>query len=161
MTDIVPEVVVPTHETKHETKPERQKPDMTKVREGKKRKQQERDSMLSDLSKQVSVIGTTLKPETDEEEDGPVVVTKQKKQKTDDGPSFKNELCKAVAVGVLGLATWYVQSVAFKKPETSMLDRIQPLPLPTPIVPVTPSVPQSTMPPPAPKKKVGASGLLE
>ena len=158
MTDIVPEVVVPTPETK----PEKQKPDMTKVREGKKRKQQERDSMLSDLSKQVSVIGTTLKPETTaEEEDGPVVVTKQKKQKTDDGPSFKNEVYKTLAIGALGLATWYVQSVAFRKPETSMLDRIQPLPLPNPIVPMTPSVPQPTMPPPAPKKKVGASGLLE
>ena len=157
MTDIVPEVVVPTPETKPDT---RQKPDMTKAREGKKRKQQERDSMLSDLSKQVSVLGTTLKlTNDDQEEDGPVVVTKQKKQKTDDGPSFKNELYKTLAIGALGLATWYVQSVAFKKPETSLLDRIQPLPLPTPIVPIVSSVPQSTMPPP--KKKVGASGLLE
>ncbi len=87
MTDTVPEVVVVT--------PDKVKPDMTKVREAKKRKQQERDSMLSDLSKQISGLGTTLKTETsdDQEDDGSVVMTK-KKQKVDDGPSLKSEIFK-------------------------------------------------------------------
>ena len=152
MTDT--EVVVVTPETK-------QKPDMTKVREAKKRKQQERDTMLSDLSKQVSVLGNTMKAEVEEETDGPVVVTK-KKQKVEDGPSLKSEVFKAVMVGALGLATWYVNSVMFVKKQEPLLDRIQALPItpitPLPVVPVTPL----SMPPPIPpKKKIGASGLLE
>ena len=152
MTDT--ETVVTTSETK-------QKPDMTKVREAKKRKQQERDTMLSDLSKQVSVLGNTMKAELDDQEeiDGPVVVTK-KKQKVDDGPSLKSEVFKAVMVGALGLATWYVNSVMFVKKQEPLLDRIQAPPI-TPITPL-PVVPVTSMPPPMPpKKKIGASGLLE
>ena len=150
MTDT--EVVVTTPETK-------QKPDMTKVREAKKRKQQERDTMLSDLSKQVSVLGNTMKAE-EEETDGPVVVTK-KKQKIEDGPSLKSEVFKAVMVGALGLATWYVNSVMFVTKQEPLLDRIQAPPITPPITPITPLPVVTSVPPPPPKKKIGASGLLE
>ena len=143
----IPEVVAVVPETKS-------KPDMTKVRDAKKRKQQERDNVLSDLSKQISILG-----KTDDQEDGPVVVTK-KKQKVDDEPSLKSEIFKAAMLGVLGVTTWYVQSVMFAQKKDSMLDRIQAPPIVTPLTPPVIPVTQS-MPPPPPKKKIGASGLLE
>jgi hypothetical protein len=152
MTDT--EVVVVTPETK-------QKPDMTKVREAKKRKQQERDTMLSDLSKQVSVLGNTMKSELDDQEetDGPVVVTKKKQKVDENGLSLKSEVFKAVMVGALGLATWYVNSVMFVKKQEPLLDRIQaPITSITPLPVVTPLSMPHPMPP---KKKIGASGLLE
>ena len=148
MSDTTPEVVAIVPDTKA-------KPDMSKVREAKKRKQQERDSMLSDLSKQISVLSKT----EDEKEDGPVVVTK-KKQKLDDEPSLKSEIFKAAMLGVLGVTTWYVQSVMFAQKKDSVLDRIQAPPIVTPLTPPIIPVTQS-MPLPPPKKKIGASGLLE
>jgi hypothetical protein len=106
-------------------------PDMTKVREGKKRKQQERDTTLSDLQSQISsmasMMKTDLKPEkpevdTDMDPDGPLVVTRKKQKVDDDKPSIKSEIIKTAIVAVLGLMTWYVQSVAFKQ-KTIVCDR--------------------------------------
>ena len=152
MSDTTSEVVATVPDTKA-------KPDMSKVREGKKRKQQERDSMLSDLSKQISVLSKT--ETVDEKEDGPVVVTK-KKQKVDDEPSLKSEIFKAAMLGVLGVTTWYVQSVMFAQKKDSMLDRIQAPPIVTPLTPpVIPVTTSQSLPPPPPKKEIGASGLLE
>lgn len=146
-------------------------PDMTKVREGKKRKQQERDTTLSDLQSQISSMASmmktdlkTEKPEvdTDMDPDGPLVVTRKKQKVDDDKPSLKSEIFKTAIVAVLGLMTWYVQSVAFKQKPSSVIDRI-----------AAPVISPSQAPAPSPistrpsldimpiKKKIGAHGLLE
>jgi hypothetical protein len=141
-------------------------PDMTKVREGKKRKQQERDTTLSDLQSQISsmasMMKTDLKPEkpevdTDMDPDGPLVVTRKKQKVDDDKPSIKSEIIKTAIVAVLGLMTWYVQSVAFKQKPSSVIDRIA-----APVISPTPP-PRQQEPSPLPpiKKKIGAHGLLE
>ena len=107
-----------------------------------------------------------LKPEmdTDEQDDGPVVVTRKKQKIDDDRPSMKSEIFKTAIVAVLGLATWYVQSVAFKPKLPSVLERIA-APVVAPSPPSPPSTASAPMRPSVDtlpiKKKIGAHGLLE
>ncbi len=153
---------------------EKKAPDMSKVREAKKRKQVERDTALSGLQNQISSMASMmkadlkppkadLKPDVDDEpDDGPMVVTRKKQKLDDSGPSMKSEICKTFIVASLGLLTWYVQSVAFKPKLPSVLERIA-----APVVAPSPPSPPSTAPmrpsvDPLPlKKKIGAHGLLE
>ena len=73
----------PVVETKEPPK-EKKVPDMSKVREAKKRKQQERDTTLSVLQNQLSTMATMMKPdlkpvmESDDEDEGPMVVIRKK-----------------------------------------------------------------------------------
>lgn len=148
MTDSVIEPIVVTPDVK---KPD-MKPDMTKVREAKKRKQQERDTTLSDLQSQIGKMAQLMKTDLDDS-DGPVVVTKKQKVE-ESGPSLKSEIFKTAMVGVLGVATWYVQSVMFAKKTEPLLSRINPPVVPAPSTP-SPQQPSQKI------KKIGASGLLE
>ena len=164
----------PAVETKEAPK-ERKMPDMTKVREAKKRKQQERDTTLSVLQNQLSTMATMMKPdlktvvESDDEDEGPMVVTRKKQKLDSDGPSLKSEIFKTALVGLLGVGTWYVQSVMFAPKQVSVLDKIAPPVIPPPVVPtvVTPAATSKPSPAPAPilslppKKKIGYSGLYE
>ena len=142
-------------------------PDMTKVREAKKRKQQERDSTLSDLKSQVSSMATLMKTEkpamkpdvkpdveSDEESDEPTVVTRKKQKMDPDTPSLKSEVLKTAIVALLGLGTWYVSNIMFTPPKTNVIERIA-----APVIPPV-SAPPTRQPEPI-KKKIGASGLLE
>ena len=142
-------------------------PDMTKVREAKKRKQQERDTTLSDLKSQVSSMATMMKPaksdvkadvkpdeDSDEESDGPTVVTRKKQKIDQDTPSLKSEVFKTAIVALLGLGTWYVSNIMFTPPKTNVIERIA-----APIIPPV-STPPTRQPEPI-KKKIGHSGLLE
>ena len=155
-------------ETIKEVVKEKKAADMTKVREAKKRKQEQRDSTLTALQSQMSSMASLMKTDvkadktTDVDsdvEDGPAVVTR-KRQKVDDSdsPSMRKEICRTVLVAALGLGTWYVSNVMFSPPKTSVLDRIQ-----APVIPITPPVIAALPSRPAepPKKKIGASGLLE
>ena len=138
-------------------------PDMTKVREAKKRKQQERDTTLSDLKNQVSSMATMMKPaksdvkpdeDSDEESDEPTVVTRKKQKMDTDTPSLKSEVFKTAIVALLGLGTWYVSNIMFTPPKTNVIERIA-----APVIPPV-SAPPTRQPEPI-KKKIGHSGLLE
>ena len=138
-------------------------PDMTKVREAKKRKQQERDTTLSDLKNQVSSMATMMKPaksdvkpdeDSDEESDEPTVVTRKKQKMDTDTPSLKSEVFKTAIVALLGLGTWYVSNIMFTPPKTNVIERIA-----APVIPPV-STPPTRQPEPI-KKKIGHSGLLE
>ncbi len=154
-------------------------PDMTKVREAKKRKQVERDTALSGLQSQISSMASMMKADlkppksdlkppkpdvdTDDEPDEPMVVTRKKQKLDDSGPSMKSEICKTFIVASLGLLTWYVQSVAFKPKLPNMLERIAapvvnspPTPAPPPVSTARPSLDIMPL-----KKKIGGHGLLE
>ena len=160
---------------------------MATVRAAKKRKQSERDDTLSDLRSQIGDLAALMKSKssdvtpdvtpdvssdvtpdvtpdvTSDVDDGPVVITKQPSPSSG-GPSVKVEILRTTAVGVLGLATWYLSNV-WAKPQDSK-------PTPTPL---PPSIPRPSIPPPArapqldtsfaPRAKkrrvVGASGLFE
>ena len=156
-------------ETIKEVVKEKKVADMTKVREAKRKKQEQRDSTLTALQSQMSSMASLMKTDvkadktTDVDsdvEDGPAVVTR-KRQKVDDSdtPSMRKEICRTVLVAALGLGTWYVSNIMFTPPKTSVLDRIQ-----APVIPISPPAIAAALPSrPAepPKKKIGASGLLE
>ena len=156
---------------------------MATVRAAKKRKAAERDDTLSDLRSQIGDLAALMKSKssdvtpdvtpdvssdvtpdvTPDVDDGPIVITKQPSSSSG-GPSVKVEILRTTAVGVLGLATWYLSNV-WAKPQDSK-------PTPTPL---PPSIPRPSIPPPArapqldtsfaPRAKkrrvVGASGLFE
>ena len=109
-------------------------------------------------------------PESDDEDEGPMVVTRKRQKVDSDGPSMKSEIFKTALVGLLGVGTWYVQSVMFAPKPVSVLEKIDPPVIPPPVVAPTAITPAATAKPsPAltpiltlpPKKKVGYSGLYE
>ena len=141
---------------------------MQGMRAAKKRKAEERDITIQDLKKQIGSIADAMSNK-------PEVVTKQKDEESSSMPSMSTEFLRTAVVGLLGLGTFYFSNVWAKRP------KLMP-PAPTPVAPPTPvATPTTAAPiaptptPPAvksspspttfidlkPKKRIGASGLLE
>ena len=135
---------------------------MQGMRAAKKRKADDRDSVLQDLKKQVGSLADAMSNK-------PEVVTKQKEEESV-MPSMSTEFFSTAVVGILGLGTFYFSNVWAKRPKL-----MAPTPAPTaPTAPPTaPTAPTAPVAPPAPKappttfidlkpkRKIGASGLLE
>ena len=161
---------------------EKQKPDMTKVREAKKRKQEVRDTTLTDMKNQISSLASLMKSDmksdiqpgvksdvktdtnkkydSDDDDDQPVVVTRKKhKQNEDDKPSLTTEIFRTAIVGLLGLGTWYANSIWRQPVKTLPEPKIEPKIVPK----IEPKIEPKRFiePVQALKRKVGASGLLE
>jgi len=170
--------------------PESKASSMAAVRQAKKRKQLERDDTLSDLRAQIGDLASLMKSKTsdvapdvapdvtpdvtpDQQPDldeGPVVITRQSSSSSSNGPSVKTEIMRTTAVGVLGLATWYLSNVWAKpQPKQSPLPpaSLPPTPLPPAPTPQPVRAPAQQMDTPfgGPRQKkrrvVGASGLFE
>ena len=148
---------------------------MQGMRAAKKRKAEERDTTIQDLKKQVGSLADAMSNK-------PEVVTRQKDQEPSSMPSMSTEFLRTAAVGTLGLAVFYLNNIWGKRPKLTA--PVSP-PLPVPPV-VTPApVAATAAPAPAPigtscttlpvapkaspthfidqkpKRKIGASGLLE
>ena len=145
---------------------------MAGLRNAKKRKAQEDRDALSELRKQVSNIADSMSNK-------PEVVTRPQKEETS-SPSMATEFFRTAVVGALGLAVFYVNNIWAKRPKlmdtvaappTQSANTPAPTPAPTHVpTPATAHVPLSPVVPKAspttflelkPKKRVGASGLLE
>ena len=140
---------------------------MQGMRTAKKRKADDRDSVLQDLKKQVGSLADAMSNK-------PEVVTKQKDEESA-MPSMSTEFFRTAAVGLLGLGTFYFSNVWAKRPKL-MAPTPTAAPASTPIpalaptaAPIAPTIPAPThkaspttfidLKPP--KRKIGASGLLE
>ena len=143
---------------------------MSAVRNAKKRKAQDRDDVLSDLKKQVGTLADAMTNSK------PQVVTRQREEDTAPPQSFSTEILRTAIVGFLGLGTWYVSNIWAKRPKLKAPVHTASTPTPAPApAPPTPTPPSTAPPAPAPtpkaspthfidmkpKRKVGASGLLE
>ena len=146
---------------------------MAGLRQAKKRKAQEDRDALSELRKQVSNIADSMSNK-------PEVVTRPQKEETS-SPSMSTEFFRTAVVGMLGLGVFYFNNVWGKRaklvdtaPTQSANTQSANTPAPTqsantpapPVAHVTlsPVVPKAS---PThfidlkPKRKIGASGLLE
>ena len=139
---------------------------MQGMRAAKKRKADERDSVLQDLKKQVGSLADAMSNK-------PEVVTKQKDEESSSMPSMSTEFLRTAVVGLLGLGTFYFSNVWAKRPKL-MPPAHTPVAPPTPVAPLTPVAPIAPTPTPPvvkvspttfidlkPTRKIGASGLLE
>ena len=142
---------------------------MQGMRAAKKRKAEERDTTIQDLKKQVGSLADAMSNK-------PEVVTRQKDEETSSMPSMSTEFFRTAVVGLLGLGTFYFSNVWAKRPKLTA-----PVVTPTPVTPpvaatVAPTPPVAPVPTPLPvapkaspthfidlkpKKRIGASGLLE
>ena len=142
---------------------------MQGMRAAKKRKAEERDTTIQDLKKQVGSLADAMSNK-------PEVVTRQKDEETSSMPSMSTEFFRTAVVGLLGLGTFYFSNVWAKRPKLTA-------PVPSPVVaPPVAAPPVATTQPPIvaptpppilpkaspthfidmkPKRKIGASGLLE
>jgi hypothetical protein len=147
---------------------------MAALRNAKKRKAEDRDSVLQDLKKQVGSLADAMSNK-------PEVVTRQKDEDAAPPPSFSTEVLRTAAVALMGLGTWYVSNIWAKRPKLAApvpappgVTPAPPCITPAPTVPTGPAtappVPLSPVVPKAspthfidlkPKRKIGASGLLE
>ena len=134
---------------------------MQGMRAAKKRKADERDSVLQDLKKQVGSLADAMSNK-------PEVVTRPQKDEESSMPSMSTEFFRTALVGLLGLGTFYVSNVWNKKPK--LMPPTPPTPAPVVPAPAAPPTPPSPVVPKAlptqfidlkPKRKIGASGLLE
>ena len=151
---------------------------MAGLRQAKKRKAQEDRDALSELRKQVSNIADSMSNK-------PEVVTRPQKEETS-SPSMSTEFFRTAVVGMLGLGVFYFNNVWGKRAKlvdttptqsanTQSANTVA-AHAPAPTVPATqsantaPPVPLSPVVPKAspthfidlkPKRKIGASGLLE
>ena len=140
---------------------------MAAVRQAKKRKAQEDRDVLSDLKKQVGSLADAMSSK-------PEVVTKQKDEETS-VPSLSTEFFRTAVVGLLGIGVFYFNNVWGKRPRLTAPTPAAAAPAPTPPTPpVAPTPPPTPSPTPVapkaapthfidmkPKRKIGASGLLE
>ena len=144
---------------------------MAGLRQAKKRKAQEDRDALSELRKQVSNIADSMSNK-------PEVVTRPQKEETS-SPSMSTEFFRTAVVGMLGLGVFYFNNVWGKRAKLVDTTPTQGANTPAPTVPATQSantappvahVPLSPVVPKAspthfidlkPKRKIGASGLLE
>ena len=161
--------------------PEQTSDKMAGLRNAKKRKAQEDRDALSELRKQVSNIADSMSNK-------PEVVTRPQKEETS-SPSMSTEFFRTAVVGMLGLGVFYFNNVWGKRAKLDTMPTVAapataPAPAPAPTqsantVPATQSantapsvarVPLSPVVPKAspthfidlkPKRKIGASGLLE
>ena len=151
--------------------PEQTSDKMAGLRNAKKRKAQEDRDALSELRKQVSNIADSMSNK-------PEVVTRPQKEEAS-SPSMSTEFFRTAVVGMLGLGVFYFNNVWGKRAKLDTMPTVAapataPAPAPAPTVPATaPSVahvPLSPVVPKAspthfidlkPKRKIGASGLLE
>ena len=139
---------------------------MKGMRAAKKRKAEERDTTIQDLKKQVGSLADAMSNK-------PEVVTRQKDEETSSMPSMSTEFLRTAVVGLLGLGTFYFSNVWAKRPKLTA--PVPPVPAPTPL-PAPPVAATATTPTPPPilpkaspthfidmkpKRKIGASGLLE
>jgi hypothetical protein len=141
---------------------------MQGMRAAKKRKADDRDSVLQDLKKQVGSLADAMS------NNKPEVVTKQKEEESA-VPSMSTEFFRTAVVGLLGVTTFYFSNVWAKRPKL-MAPTPTAAPASTPIpalvptaAPIAPTIPAPK--PKAspttfidlkpPKRKIGASGLLE
>ena len=142
---------------------------MQGMRAAKKRKAEERDTTIQDLKKQIGSLADAMSNK-------PEVVTRQKDEETSSMPSMSTEFLRTAVVGLLGLGTFYFSNVWAKRPKLTapVLAPPPPTPAPTPAPPVavtaTPTHSVADPTPKAspthfidmkPKRKIGASGLLE
>ena len=142
---------------------------MAGLRQAKKRKAQEDRDALSELRKQVSNIADSMSNK-------PEVVTRPQKEETS-SPSMSTEFFRTAVVGMLGLGVFYFNNVWGKRAKLATVaapTQSANTPAPTqsantpapPVahVPLSPVVPKAS---PThfidlkPKRKIGASGLLE
>ena len=145
---------------------------MQGMRAAKKRKAEERDTTIQDLKKQVGSLADAMSNK-------PEVVTRQKDEETSSMPSMSTEFFRTAVVGLLGLGTFYFSNVWAKRPKLTA-SNVTPTPVaPTPVAPAPPAAATqppvvAPTPPPIlpkaspthfidmkPKKRIGASGLLE
>ena len=143
---------------------------MQGMRAAKKRKAEERDTTIQDLKKQVGSLADAMSNK-------PEVVTRQKDEETSSMPSMSTEFLRTALVGSLGLAVFYLNNIWGKRPK---LTAPVPSPVVTPTPPVAAPVAATVAPTPSvatpaptpkaspttfldlkPKRKIGASGLLE
>ena len=141
---------------------------MQGMRAAKKRKAEERDTTIQDLKKQIGSLADAMSNK-------PEVVTRQKDEETSSMPSMSTEFLRTAVVGLLGLGTFYFSNVWAKRPKLTAPVPPVPAPTPLPAPPVaatatTPTPPTAAPTPKAspthfidmkPKRKIGASGLLE
>ena len=141
---------------------------MKGMRAAKKRKAEERDTTIQDLKKQVGSLADAMSNK-------PEVVTRQKDEEPSSMPSMSTEFLRTAAVGALGLAVFYLNNIWAKQPKLTAPAPPVPAPTPLPAPPVaatatTPTPPVAAPTPKAspthfidmkPKRKIGASGLLE
>jgi len=134
---------------------------MQGMRAAKKRKADERDTTIQDLKKQIGSLADAMSNK-------PEVVTRQKEE-VSTMPSMSTEFFRTAVVGVLGLGTFYFSNVWAKRPK---LMAPSPVLTPAPAAVLVPTAPTAAPAPPAkaspttfidlkPKRKTGASGLLE
>ena len=95
----------------------------------------------------------------------PEVVTKQKEEESV-MPSMSTEFFRTAVVGILGLGTFYFSNVWAKRPKLmAPTPATAPTAAPTaptaPVAPPAPKAPPTTFIDLKPKRKIGASGLLE
>ena len=149
---------------------------MKGMRAAKKRKAEERDTTIQDLKKQVGSLADAMSNK-------PEVVTRQKEEETSSMPSMSTEFLRTAVVGLLGLGTFYFSNVWAKRPKLAAPVVQAPVVTTTPVAPAPPAaatqppVVAPNLPPVAspvvpkaspthfidmkPKRKIGASGLLE
>ena len=152
---------------------------MAGLRQAKKRKAQEDRDALSELRKQVSNIADSMSNK-------PEVVTRPQKEETS-SPSMSTEFFRTAVVGMLGLGVFYFNNVWGKRAKlvdttptqsanTQSANTVAantpahaPAPatqsantaLPVPLSPVVPKASPTHFIDLKPKRKIGASGLLE
>ena len=141
---------------------------MQGMRAAKKRKAEERDTTIQDLKKQIGSLADAMSNK-------PEVVTRQKDEETSSMPSMSTEFLRTAVVGLLGLGTFYFSNVWAKRPKLTASNAV-PSPVVAPPVAAPPVAATATTPTPPPilpkaspthfidmkpKRKIGASGLLE
>ena len=141
---------------------------MQGMRAAKKRKAEERDTTIQDLKKQVGSLADAMSNK-------PEVVTRQKDEEPSSMPSMSTEFLRTAAVGTLGLAVFYLNNIWGKRPKlTAPVSPPLPVPpvvTPAPVaataasapvtLPVAPKASPTHFIDMKPKRKIGASGLLE
>ena len=140
---------------------------MQVMRAAKKRKADDRDSVLQDLKKQVGSLADAMSNK-------PEVVTRPQKDEESSLPSLSTEFFRTAVIGLLGLSTFYFSNIWNKRPKL-MPPAPTPVAPPAPVAPIPPTTAAPTPTPPVvkaspapttfidltPKKRIGASGLLE
>ena len=149
--------------------PEQTSDKMAGLRNAKKRKAQEDRDALSELRKQVSNIADSMSNK-------PEVVTRPQKEEAS-SPSMSTEFFRTAVVGMLGLGVFYFNNVWGKRaklatvaaptqsantpaPATQSANTAPPV-APVPLSPVVPKASPTHFIDLKPKRKIGASGLLE
>ena len=154
--------------------PEQTSDKMAGLRNAKKRKAQEDRDALSELRKQVSNIADSMSNK-------PEVVTRPQKEEAS-SPSMSTEFFRTAVVGMLGLGVFYFNNVwgkraklatvaaptqsantpapATQSANTQSANTAPPV-APVPLSPVVPKASPTHFIDLKPKRKIGASGLLE